>query len=344
MKHFTLSIIVTIAALVLSFAWAGVGGFFTCLLLILMEVGFSFDNAVVNASVLKHMDEKWQRRFLTWGILICVFGMYYLMPIAIVSIATGIGVIEVTQMALNNQEAYTHHLESAHTSIAAFGGMFLLMVFLKFMFDQGKEHHWIGPLEERLLKLGKLESMEVVLALSFLLVLEQFLPSDMALAEMSAGVFGVVLYVAVKAVTSCVMGDEAGNAVAGMSGAMGFVYLNLLDASFSLDAVVGGFAISHDIVIIMLGLSAGAMFVRSITVYLVKKGTLDNYIFLEHGAHYGIGALAIIMLISIVTPVSEVITGLIGITFIGLAFWSSVAYKRRHPEGLDLEARAREIR
>ena len=151
----------------------------------------------------------------------------------------------------------------------------------------------------------------------------------MAMQEMSAGVFGVVLYVAVKAITSLFVGEEAGNMVTGMSGAMGFVYLNFLDASFSLDAVVGGFAISHDIVIIMLGLSAGAMFVRSITVYLVRKGTLDHYIFLEHGAHYGIGALAIIMLVSIVTPVSEVITGLIGITFILLALWSSVKHRNK---------------
>lgn len=328
MRHFSLSIAVTIVALVLSYVWAGLPGLFTCTLLILMEVGFSFDNAVVNASVLKHMDEKWQRRFLTWGILICVFGMYYLMPIAIVAVATGLGVIEVTQMALNDQEAYTHHLESAHTSIAAFGGMFLLMVFLKFMFDQGKDVHWINIIETKLSRLGKLESMEIVLALSFLLILEQFLPGEQALAEMSAGVFGVVLYVAVKALTSLFVGEEAGSNVAGMTGLMGFIYLNLLDASFSLDAVVGGFAISHDIVIIMLGLSAGAMFVRSITVYLVRKGTLDNYIFLEHGAHYGIGALAIIMLISIVTPVSEVITGLIGITFIALAFWSSVKHRK----------------
>ena len=329
MKFFRLSIIVSIVALVLSYAWAGIGGFFTCSLLILMEIGFSFDNAVVNASVLKHMNEKWQKRFLTWGILICVFGMYYLMPIAIVSIATGIGIIEVTQMALNDQESYTHHLESAHTAIAAFGGMFLLMVFLKFMFDQGKEVHWINVIETKLAKLGKLESIEIVLALSFLLILEQFLPPDMAMQEMSAGVFGVVLYVAVKAITSLFVGEEAGNMVTGMSGAMGFVYLNFLDASFSLDAVVGGFAISHDIVIIMLGLSAGAMFVRSITVYLVRKGTLDHYIFLEHGAHYGIGALAIIMLVSIVTPVSEVITGLIGITFILLALWSSVKHRNK---------------
>lgn len=329
MRIFILPTVITIIALVLSSLWGGVQGMFICSLLIAMEVGFSFDNAVVNATVLKHMTEKWQRRFLTWGILICVFGMYYLMPIAIVAVATGINIIDVTMMALNDQQTYTTHLESARHSISAFGGMFLLMVFLKFIFDKGKEIHWLGMVEEKLSKLGKLEAVETVLALSFLLILEQFLPTEVAMEEMTAGVLGVVMYVSIKSITSLFVGEEAGSKAAGYSGAMGFVYLNLLDASFSLDAVVGSFAISHDIVIIMLGLSAGAMFVRSLTVYLVKKGTLDQYIYLEHGAHYGIGALAIIMLISIIHPVPEVITGLIGVAFILLAFWSSLRHRKR---------------
>jgi hypothetical protein len=123
--------------------------------------------------------------------------------------------------------------------------------------------------------------------------------------------------------------SEMGNLNIGhYSGLAAFVYLNMLDTSFSLDSVVGAFAISHDIVIIGLGLAAGAMFVRSLTVYLVRKGTLEQYIFLEHGAHYAIGALAVIMLVSIRQPVSEVITGLIGVVFIALSFMSSVRHNR----------------
>ncbi len=328
MKIFALSIIVTIIALLLSFIWGGVAALTLCSLLIAMEIGFSFDNAVVNAVVLKHMDDKWQKRFLTWGMFICVFGMYYLFPIVIVSVATGIGIVDTTRMALTDQATYAEHLHNAHTSIAAFGGMFLLMVFLKFIMDQGKEVHWLGAIEHRLAQMGKLDAVETIIAILFLLGLQHFLPDPQSHEALVAGIFGVVLYVAVKSITSLFAGEDAGNAVAGYSGAMGFVYLNLLDASFSLDAVVGSFAISTDIVIIMLGLSAGAMFVRSITVYMVRKGTLDNYVYLEHGAHYGIGALAVIMLVSILHPVSEVITGLIGILFILLAFWSSVRHTR----------------
>lgn len=329
MRHFLASYIVTAICLACAFLWAGLPGLFICGLLIVMEVSFSFDNAVVNATVLKHMSEIWQRRFLTWGMLVAVFGMYYFFPILIVSVATGLNLVEVTRMAFVDQESYSKHLLASHTQIAAFGGMFLLMVFFKFIFDAGKELHWLWLIEEKLARLGKLESVEIILALSVLLIIEQFLPGEEALTEMSAGVFGVVLYVAVSGLTGLLAGEHAGKAVAGYSGLGGFIYLNLLDASFSLDAVVGSFAISHDIVIIVLGLTAGAMFVRSLTVYLVRKGTLDDYVFLEHGAHWGIGALAAIMLWSMVEPVSEVITGLIGLAFILLSLWSSIKYNRK---------------
>ncbi|MYR12512.1 DUF475 domain-containing protein, partial [Streptomyces sp. SID724] len=78
-----------------------------------------------------------------------------------------------------------------------------------------------------------------------------------------------------------------------------------------------------------LGLGIGAMYVRSLTVYLVRQGTLDDYIYLEHGAHYAIGALAVILMISIRYQIPEVVTGLIGVLLIAGSFWSSVRHNRR---------------
>ena len=80
----------------------------------------------------------------------------------------------------------------------------------------------------------------------------------------------------------------------------------------------------------MIGLGIGAMFVRSLTIYLVEKGTLDTYIFLEHGAHYAIGILAFIMLLSTKLQIPEVLTGLIGISFILLSLYSSIKYNKNH--------------
>ena len=333
MRYFYLSHIVTVIGLFLAYRWGGMAGLGIAALLSVMEVTLSFDNAVVNASVLKHMSEVWQKRFLTWGILIAVFGMRLLFPIVIVALATGLGAVEVTQLALDNPEEYSRHVLASHVQIASFGGMFLLMVFLHFVMDEGKNLHWLGMIEQKLAMMGKLESIQVVVALIVLLAIATFIPEMEQTGALIAGVVGVVLYVLVKGITALCGGDEdmADNTTkaVGYSGFMGFMYLQLLDASFSLDGVIGAFAMSKDIIIIMLGLGIGAMFVRSLTVYLVKKGTLSEYIYLEHGAHYGIGALAVIMLVSMLAHVPEFITGLVGLSFILLSFWSSVRHKKR---------------
>jgi hypothetical protein len=331
MQHFRLSIIVTVLCAAIALYWGGLTGAFIALILGILEVSLSFDNAVVNASVLKRMDERWQFYFLTWGILIAVFGMRLLFPILIVSVATGIGLIGVTDMALHEPMTYAQHLAESHVEIAAFGGMFLLMVFFGFIFDDAKELHWLGRIEEKLASWGKLESIELIVALCLLLVIQHWLPAEIRLQVMVAGVSGVILYVMVDSAAALFEDEDAGEQIAGTvkrAGLMSFLYLEVLDASFSFDGVIGAFAITQDVIIIMLGLAIGAMFVRSLTVYLVRQGTLDEYVFLEHGAHYAIGVLAGIMLMSISTHISEVITGLTGAILIGLSVYSSIQYKK----------------
>lgn len=331
MQHFRLSFIVTAICLVAAFYWGGIMGVFIAVILGVLEVSLSFDNAVVNASVLKRMDERWQQYFLTWGILVAVFGMRLLFPIVIVAAATGIGFIGVTDMALNDAATYAKHLEESHVQIAAFGGMFLLMVFYSFIFDEARELHWLGYIEEKMASFGKLEAIEIIMALVPLLIIQNYLPEDIRLDVLVAGVAGVILFVVVDSLAALFEDEEEGEQVAAVlkkSGIMSFVYLEVLDASFSFDGVIGAFAITQDVVIIMLGLAIGAMFVRSLTVYLVRKGTLDEYVFLEHGAHYAIGVLAGIMLLSITHHIPEVITGLAGAILIGLSVYSSIRYKK----------------
>jgi hypothetical protein len=334
MQYFVVSNIVTAVGLWLAYLWAGWEGFGIAVLLTIMEVTLSFDNAVVNAVVLKDMSKKWQDRFLTWGILIAVFGMRLLFPLAIVSFATGLSIMDVGHLALNSPDEYSRHVLNSHIDIAAFGGMFLLMVFLHYFFDHEKDIHWVKWIEEHLVKVGKLESVEVIFALSLMLTLQYWLPEADRAHAVTSGVIGVVLYVAMTGLTTLMSGShDAGHdtaKAAAYSGFMGFMYLQVLDASFSLDGVIGAFAMSKDVVVIMLGLGIGAMFVRSMTIYMVRKGTLDAYIYLEHGAHYGIGALAVIMLFSMFVHVSEVITGLIGVTFIGLSLLSSMQHNRKN--------------
>ncbi|MBK8454328.1 MAG: DUF475 domain-containing protein [Thiofilum sp.] len=340
-QDFKYSLLVTILCVGIAIWWGVVHpsmGVLTAIFLVvvlgIMEVSLSFDNAVVNASILREMDEKWQQIFLTVGILIAVFGMRLVFPIVIVAVATGLGVFEVVDMALNNPTQYSQYLTASHAGIAAFGGMFLLLVFLSFMFDHEKEVHWLGAFEEKMSALGKLDVISVLIALVTLFLIQEFLPmaQETRLTVLMAGLGGVILYIMVSSLDIFFENKEEGEAVvegAKRNGLAGFLYLEVLDASFSFDGVIGAFAITNDVVIIMLGLAIGAMFVRSMTVHLVRKGTLDEYIYLEHGAHYGIGALAIIMLLSIHFHIPEVITGLIGVSFIAFSIMSSLKYKKQ---------------
>lgn len=343
MRDFRYSIIVTFLGLGLAGWWGyhttgTMSGIWPALLLALilsvMEISLSFDNAVVNASILKDMNEKWRRLFLTVGILIAVFGVRLVFPLLLVAVATSQGLVEVAQMALQQPAEYSRHLMEGHAAIAAFGGTFLFLVFLSFLLNDSKELHWLGRFEERLSKLGKLDSAGIVITLAILLALQHYLPLPLEkkMTVLLSGVAGVVLFIVVDSLGSFFGEQSEGEAIshaAKRNGAMGFIYLEILDASFSFDGVIGAFAITRDVVIIMLGLAIGAMFVRSLTVHFVYRGTLQKYVYLEHGAHYAIGILGLIMFYSIYQHVPEVVTGLIGVVFIVASLISSIAYKRR---------------
>jgi hypothetical protein len=298
-----------------------------------LEVSLSFDNAVVNAVVLRDMDRIWQKRFLTWGIAFAVFGMRVVFPLAIVAIAAQVGPLEAVRLAASNPAEYERLITAAHVGIAGFGGAFLAMVGLKFFFDQDKEIHWIGLIEKRLARLASIDAVDIAFVLLALYGISKLLPVDEAPALINAGIFGILAYILVEAINSLLEPPEVdANALAGAavrSGLGGFLYLNMLDSAFSFDGVIGAFALSNNIFIIALGLGIGAMFVRSMTVMLVEKGTLAQYRFLEHGAFWAILALAAIMLLSARYHIPEVITGLIGAVLIGLSLLWSVRYNRR---------------
>lgn len=348
MKHFYFDIVFTTIALAIAAWWgfshggmtAMLSALFITLILAVMEVSLSFDNAVVNASVLKHWDKFWKMLFLTLGMLIAVFGMRLIFPIVIVAVTADMGMAEVVQLALNQPKEYSAKLMEHHAEISAFGGMFLLLVFLNFLFDD-KDIHWFEWLESRLARFGKVDAMSVFVAMIILMSALTLVDEAKKAVVLIAGVWGILVYLGVNVLSSLLEGaDEEneekdntdGKEVTGAiakGGIAGFLYLEVLDASFSFDGVIGAFAITNDVIIIMLGLAIGAMFVRSMTIFLVEKGTLDEFIYLEHGAHYAIGALAIIMLLSMKFHVPEVITGLIGITFIVWAVIASIQHRKK---------------
>jgi hypothetical protein len=318
--------------------------FFICLVLGVLEISLSFDNAVVNASVLKDMDPVWRRRFLTWGILIAVFGMRIVFPLLIVAIAAKLGPVDAVRLAATDPGEYERIITGAHVGIAAFGGAFLAMVGLEFFFDRDKDVHWIAIIERQLGKVAHVDAVALGLVLLALYGVSRLLSAQEALTFLTAGLLGLLAYIAVKALGTLLEGSESGGEAAvkaaGRTGLGGFLYLELLDASFSFDGVIGAFALSNNLIIIALGLGIGAMFVRSMTIALVEKGTLAEYRYLEHGAFWAILALAGIMLASARWHIPEVITGLIGAVLIGLSLWWSVRHNRRHPQESEPELAA----
>lgn len=303
----------------------GPQAFLLVIILSILEVTLSFDNAVVNARVLERMDPVWQRRFLTWGIAIAVFGTRFVLPIVIVSVALLMSPMQVLNIVFTDPERYGHLLESVHGAIVAFGGIFLLMVALKYFFDKAKDVHWINIIEAHLVKWGRIEAIEIACALIFLATLSFFTVYDPATVLVS-GILGLILFICIEGVTGALSIESAD--VAAQGGAL-FLYLEVLDSAFSLDGVVGAFALSSNLFIIATGLGIGAYFVRALTLYFVEQKTLVRFVYLEHGAHWAILGLAIAMLANLVVHVPEIVTGLIGLCFILLAYHSSLKEMRR---------------
>lgn len=323
--------------------YAGPAAALTTIILIVLEISLSFDNAVVNAKVLHLMSEKWQRLFLTLGVIIAVFGMRLVIPFVIVWFTAGIGPGRALQLAFERGDpevpgTYGFLLHEAHPMIAAFGGMFLLLVFLNFVFEE-REIRWLGRIEEQLGKLGRLDSFSVVVALGTLLLVASTLPADQQLPVVIAGSIGIVVYLLTSSLGEVFEGDiesredKAGGTQevvlrVGRAAFFTFLYLEVLDASFSMDGVVGAFAITSDPVIIAIGLGVGALYIRTLTVIIVRRGTLQELVYLEHGAHWAIGTLALILLATTRVEIPEVVTGFVGVAFIGAGFLSSVRRRR----------------
>lgn len=359
-RIFGISFVVSAAALVVAFLYGGPQALILAAVLGIFEVSLSFDNAVINATVLQRMDEFWQKMFLTVGILIAVFGMRLVFPLAVVWITAGLDPVQAIHIALNppadgaahfpdGSPSYETALTAAHPQIAAFGGMFLMMLFLNFIFSE-REITWLSWLERPLGRAGKLDQLAVVVALGALLASAEFLVDEEHVPTvLFAGVLGLGSYILIDGLGAMFNVDEGGEEsesagpsnlvkATGKAAFFLFLYLEVLDASFSFDGVIGAFAITSDPIIIALGLGfIGAMFVRSITIFLVRKGTLSDYVYLEHGAHWAIGALAVILLISLGIHVDEILTGLIGVVLIAAAFISSIIRNRR-AAGSDAES------
>lgn len=351
-RVFGVSLLLTVFALAAGYAHGGLNALFLLVVLGILEVSLSFDNAVINAAVLKRMSRFWRRMFLSVGVLIAVFGMRFVFPLLIVWATAGLDPVRAFELALNppphgglefpdGSPSYEKLILSAHPQIAAFGGIFLLMLFLDFVFYD-RDIKWLKWIEIPFARIGRLGQVSVMVSGASLVVVATQLThsAQERAAVLVAGLLGQVAYLVVNGLSRAFRPsdlDAAGGSgtvapAAGKAGLALFCYLEVLDAAFSFDGVTGAFAITSDPIVITLGLGLiGSVFVRSITIYLVRQETLDRYVYLEHGAHWAIGALSAIMLLSIEPrfEIHEAVTGLVGVFFIGAALSWSVVRNRR---------------
>ncbi|MCI4066018.1 DUF475 domain-containing protein [Micromonospora sp. R77] len=376
LKTFGGSFALTAVGLAAALVYGGPAALAIAAILAVLEVSLSFDNAVVNATVLERMSPFWQKLFLTLGIAIAVIGMRMAFPLAVVGLTAQLSPGEAINLALAKGDpqvpgTYGYLLHEAHPAIAAFGGVFLLMLFLDFVFEE-RDIRWLSWLERPLARIGKLDQLSVVVAMvAVAVVAYAFAPPGKTATVLVSGILGMVTYILVNGLGELFESDENSDEVQNLPGIHGglerieqaanrggigqlaakvgkaaffsFLYLELLDASFSFDGVIGAFAITSDPIIMAIGLGIGALFVRSLTVFLVRQGTLSEYVYLEHGAQWAIGALAVMLLCTIKVEIPEVVTGLIGVGLITAAFLSSIVHNRHRSRASGKGAEAREL-
>ena len=341
--YFRWAFIVTAIGLVLGgvLGWQSTGTiagmatvFFICAVLAVLEISLSFDNAIVNANKLKDMTPVWQQRFLTWGIIIAVFGMRIVFPLLIVVVAANVGPWTAMVMAATEPDRYAQIMMDAHLPIAAFGGTFLMMVGLSFFFDHEKDVHWVRWFEEKIATYSSIKGIEIALVLLLILLFSNLLEGEEATTFVYSAIYGLVTFLAVEVLGGLLDASQKTMSEAAKGGLGAFIYLEVLDASFSFDGVIGAFALTQNLFIIAIGLGIGAMYVRSMTIMLVEKGTLAEYRYLEHGAFYAILILSVIMFVQTIAHIPEVITGLGGAVLIGLSLWASIRWNRANPDAV----------
>ncbi len=327
-RHYWLAILLTIVI------WAGLslqlgtGALVLGIVLTLLEITFSFDNAVVNSRVLATMSPLWQRLFMTLGIVIAVFVVRFLLPIFVVMIGSGLGFNQTIDLALHSPDKYSHYIASASPMINAFGATFLLLVALYFFMDKAKKDHWIHYLERGLHKLSAVPNAALWVVIVIMAVVTFLVDPEHRFMVGASAASAVAVYLALHFIRIKMSRRKPGkpkhHVNHGLAALFAFLYLEVLDASFSLDGVVGAFALTTNIIIIMAGLGAGAVWVRSMTLHLVRTGALAKHVFLESGAHWAIFILSLIMLLKIFEiELPEWLVGSIGLVLISLSIYSS---------------------
>lgn len=295
--------------------------------LAVIEVSMSFDNATANTMKLKKMSRFWQQMFFYVGMPIAVFGMRFFLPLAIVGQVEGLSLPAAYHLAVTAPQVFATSLASVHEEIAYFGAAFLMLTAFEFFGGDEYEEQFMAG-ESLLVKFAKIPFGSTILVM-VLVMLAQWITGNRDIGM--AGLAGAITFNVVSIIKHYleVLDEKLGTSTSKIAklvagGLGGFIYLEVLDASFSLDGVVAAFAIAKDIWVVTIGLGIGASVIRQLTLYMVDTGASDTLKFLPNGAFLSILTLSIFMFLVPFVEVPSFIAALTSVAFIGVAIVASL--------------------
>lgn len=295
--------------------------------LCLFETVSSIDNAIINAEVLSGMGQRARRWFLTWGIFFAVFVVRGLLPWLIVWMATpGLGPIQAFLAAFSSDASVLEAVESSRPPLLMGGGLFLVLLFLHWIFMEPKN---IGLPVERLFARG---GVWFFAAASVLLAVVVKFALDLSPGLAFAAVLGSTAFFITFGFKQNAEAEEArlvsgGAGAVAMSDISKLLYLEIIDLTFSIDGVLGAFAFTLSVPVILLGNGLGAIVVRQLTLGNIER--IKRYRYLKNGAMYSILALGSVMVgegFGLHLP--EWLSPLATFVIVGLFFWKSVRAAR----------------
>jgi len=263
----------------------------TVLGLSLFEIVSSIDNAVINAEVLSTMGEKAKRWFLRWGILIAVFVVRGLLPWLILWLSSpGLGPLEALTLSFSNDPAVGEIVGRSAPLLLSGGGTFLVLLFLHWLFLEDKNFGLPG---ERFF--AKQGAWFYAIASIFLLALVGWHLNNEPMVAFASVVGSTAFFITHGFKQNAEEQESRLKGEMGLSDISKLLYLEAIDTTFSIDGVLGAFAFTFSVPLIILGNGIGAFVVRWITISNVDR--IRNYPFLKNGAMYSIAVLGAVMLL-----------------------------------------------
>lgn len=280
------------------------------------EIVNSVDNAIVNAHVLATMGEKWRKRFLTWGMFTSVFLVRFVIPLLILWVVNqNLSPLEILVSSIGGNPEAARHVEENKGLILMAGGMFLLLLYAHWFFMEEKEH--LFPHEKIGLRFKVWFYAFAALSLLVILWLARYNPYLMLSAA-----FGNAMFFILHGFKQTAEQEEEALLRREVTDFAKFMYLEVLDMTFSFDGIVGAFAFTVSLLLITLGNGLGALVVREMT--LKGMESIGKYRFLKNGAMTSIGFLGVFMLIEAFGyELPALVPTLTTFALVGFAYWRS---------------------